>query len=103
MNRVRNSSWCSAVLVGGLLLALPAAAQGKGKAKNENEPEMCRSRCMEKANSAVASCAQACPKPEGGDGEAAAKCVARCGEKFHAATASCDKTCPAIKKPEQLH
>ncbi|QRK05745.1 hypothetical protein JQX13_37200 [Archangium violaceum] len=103
MNRVRNSSWWGAVLVGGLLLALPAAAQGKGKAKKENEPEMCRAACSQKANSAVASCALACPKPDESNGEAAAKCMARCGDKFRAATESCDKTCPAIKKPEQLH
>ncbi|KFA88453.1 hypothetical protein [Archangium violaceum] len=98
MNRVKKASWWAVVLAGGLMLALPAAAQKKPAGD-------CRGTCMSKASTEVESCAKACPVPSNDPSsrEAAGKCMNRCAEKFRAAEASCAKTCPAPKKEDQTH
>ncbi len=94
MNRVKSASWGCAVVVCGWLLALPAAAAPK-----EQTQEQCKGECFTKANAALDSCAQSCPREK--DKEAAAKCMSTCGEKFRTAMAACDKSCPAPKPPPQ--
>ena len=93
MNRVKSvSGWCVAVM-GGLLLALPAAAAGP----KQKDPEQCKHECLRKATAGVDSCSQACPR--GQDTAATAKCMTTCGEKYRAAEASCDSSCPMPKAP----
>ncbi|WP_257457042.1 hypothetical protein [Archangium lipolyticum] len=95
MNRVRKTSWWGAMLVGGVLLALPAAAAGK------QTPDECRGQCLMKANSAMNACVETCPKSGTTDAEKekTRTCVNRCAEKLQSSTQSCDKTC-GKSKPE---
>ncbi|WP_375773127.1 hypothetical protein NR798_20295 [Archangium gephyra] len=97
MNRAMKASWWAVAMVGGLMLALPVAAQKKPSTD-------CRGTCVSKANAEVESCARSCPEPINPTArEAAGKCMNRCAEKFRAAEASCEKTCPAPKKEDQTH
>lgn len=98
MNRRKTASvW--ALVLGGVLLALPAAAQAqKEKPKTEAAPDTCAFDCDKKANSQVESCSSACPtSKDPGKREAGMKCMNKCAEKFHASTAACKSSCPTKK------
>lgn len=92
MNRRKTASvW--ALVLGGVLLALPAAAA-------EKNADTCSFDCEKKASSQVETCSQACPSAKDATKrEAAIKCMTKCADKLHAAMASCKASCPAPKKP----
>ena len=92
MNRVRKASVWGAMLVGGLLLASSAVAASKS-------PEKCKGECVAKANEAMESCVNACPRQPGDvvkDTRFRA-CMSRCSDKLQSSTKSCDNSCPKSK------
>ncbi len=97
MNRMRNVSWWGAVMLGGLLLALPAVAAG-------TSPEQCKGQCVSKANEAMDACVQSCPRAAGDPGKDnnLRACVSRCSKKLQSSMESCNKTCPSGKR-DQTH
>jgi hypothetical protein len=92
MNRVKKTSWWGAMLVGGVLLALPAGAAGK------LPPDECKGQCLMKANNAMTACIESCPRTgEQGKDEKFVACANRCSEKLQSSTQSCDSTCGKSK------
>ena len=86
MNRRKKASGL-ALLVGGLLLALPALAV-------EKTAEQCVLDCEGKANAQVSTCAQACPTADPNKKEAASKCMSKCAERYHSTKSACASNCP---------
>lgn len=84
--RKKLSGW--ALLVGGLLLALPALAA-------EKDPEACVFACNVKATEQVSTCNQSCPPlAQGGKEEPTRKCLTKCSEKHQSSLNACTASCP---------
>lgn len=93
-----NATWkklaWGGVLLGGLLLSLPAAAQSQG--------DRCEADCATKASEPMQTCVRACPQPGNGKDlkstSAYHSCAARCSAHFQERLKTCKKKCPD-KKP----
>jgi hypothetical protein len=91
MKRV-GRAWGLLVL-GGVLLALPAGAAGSKKAK------ACEASCTEKASGAMQQCVAKCPDPSSNKG-GFENCSRRCSEHFEERFNACSKDCPK-EKPQR--
>ncbi|HEX5746202.1 MAG TPA: hypothetical protein VFZ09_08155 [Archangium sp.] len=79
-----KTAWWSAVLLGGMLLALPAAA----------DPEKCETDCASKSSEVIQQCVLKCPEPSNpANTRAYQSCAMRCSERHQKEFDACAKSC----------
>ena len=94
MNSTRNTWSWGLLLLGGLLWALPAAAQASGS--------RCESDCAIKSSGPMKACMNTCPHSGSAKDMRATGgyqgCAARCSSQFQERFKTCKKKCPDSKK-----
>ncbi|HYO68721.1 MAG TPA: hypothetical protein VEU33_21835 [Archangium sp.] len=79
-----KTRWWGAVLLGGVLLALPAAA----------DPEKCEADCASKSAEVIQQCVLKCPEPSNpANTRSYQSCAKRCSDKHQKRFEACAKSC----------
>jgi hypothetical protein len=81
----KTTGW-SAMLLGAVLLALPAAAA--------SDPEKCETDCASKSSEVIEQCVLKCPEPTNpANTRSYQSCAMRCSEKHQKDLDACAKSC----------